>query len=138
MASITWRVEFSSAKLLPELPEDCQSNPGVYGFELAWWLAKQLAKRGAVTSYPLQEDWGWLLEYSSPNGVDFTIGCSSIADENEGYSGAPILWSILISPHVSLKHRLLGGSHVEDSNFLESHILSALVDEGISVEMRDA
>ena len=38
------RIEFSSTKFLPYLPESCQVNPGVYGFELASWLSLALAK----------------------------------------------------------------------------------------------
>jgi hypothetical protein len=52
-----WTVEFSSAKFLPYLPEDCQPNPGAYGFELALWLSQELAKRQIYTSYPVGEDW---------------------------------------------------------------------------------
>lgn len=51
-------IEFTSATFLPVLPEDCQVNPGAYGFELAWWLAQALARSGVVTSYPVGEDWG--------------------------------------------------------------------------------
>lgn len=50
-----WQIEFTSAEFLPRLPESCQGNPGVYGFELAWWLAQALAEQGIVTSYPLGE-----------------------------------------------------------------------------------
>lgn len=56
-----WRIEFSSAEFLPYLPEQAQANPGVYGFELAQWLSRALAERGVVTSYPIGEDWGWLI-----------------------------------------------------------------------------
>jgi hypothetical protein len=97
-----WRIEFSSAEFLPYLPEDSQGNPGVYGFELAHWLSRALAERGVVTSYPLGEDWGWLIEYIDGD-LEVTIGCASIADEGEGYSGKPISWSIFVRPHQSLK-----------------------------------
>ena len=50
-------IEFSSAALLPTLPEDCQPDPGVYGVELAPWLAQAPCRRGIVTGYPGAEDW---------------------------------------------------------------------------------
>lgn len=55
-------IEFTSAQFLPYLPEDAQVNPGAYGFELAQWLSQALSRCGIVTSYPVSEDWGWLLE----------------------------------------------------------------------------
>src|SRR5690606_27273095 len=58
-----WRIEFISSEFRPYLPEQCQANPGVYGFELAQWLSMALAEQGLATSYPLGEDWGWFIEY---------------------------------------------------------------------------
>jgi hypothetical protein len=90
-----WRIEFSSAEWLPYLPEECQSNPGVYGFELAQWLSMALAQRSLVTSYPFQEDWGWLIEYHEGE-VEVLIGCSSVCGEDEGYAGSAIAWSVFV------------------------------------------
>lgn len=99
-----WRIEFSSAQFLPYLPEDSQANPGVYGFELALWLSQNLAKRSVFTSYPLGEDWGWLVEFIEGE-LEVTIGCSSIAEEGAGYTGKPISWSIFVRPHQPLKSK---------------------------------
>lgn len=90
-----WRVEFESARFLPYLPEDCQGNPGAYGFELAQWLSAELMKRGIATSYPLGEDWGWLIEFLEGE-LELTIGCGSQAEEGDGYGGKAIPWSIFI------------------------------------------
>ncbi len=102
-----WTAEFSSANFLPYLPEDCQANPGVYGFELALWLSQELAKQQVHTSYPLGEDWGWFIEYSD-GATEVMIGCSSVAAENEGYSGEPILWRIFVTRRKSLLQRFKG------------------------------
>ncbi len=126
-----WRIEFSSSEFLPLLPEDCQGNPGVYGFELAWWLAQALARQGIATSYPLGEDWGWLIEYLDPSESEFTIGCASVAEEGEGYRQQPIQWSIFIRPHTSLKQRLKGVTHEAQVQRLGQAILSALHGKGI-------
>ena len=53
---------FQSDRFRPYLPDDCQVNPNVLGFELADWLSRELAKRGTITSYPNYEDWHWFLE----------------------------------------------------------------------------
>jgi hypothetical protein len=128
-----WRIEFSSSKFLPLLPEDCQGNPGVYGFELAWWLAQALAARGVVTSYPLGEDWGWLIEHRNPEEAEFTIGCSSMAEDGDGYAGKAIDWSIFIRPHTSLKQRLKGQTHEAEVHRLGQQVREALAQEGITV-----
>ena len=127
-----WRIEFKSAQFLPALPEQCQGNPGVYGFELAWWLAQALAKRGLVTSYPLGEDWGWLIEYINPSEAEFTVGCTSMAEDGEGYENEPIQWSIFIRPHTSLKQRLSGVSHEAEVQRIGQQIVAALAEQGIS------
>ena len=90
-----WEVELKSGAFLPFLPEEAQANPGVYGFELASWLAQELAGRGMPTSYPAREDWGWLIEHKGAGGGAM-IGCASVSDPGEGYLGRPIQWRIFI------------------------------------------
>lgn len=128
-----WRVEFESAAFLPTLPEECQGNPGVYGFELALWLAQTLAKQGVVTGYPLGEDWGWLIEHTTPNEVELTIGCSSMAEDGEGYLGKPIRWSVFVRPHISVAQRLKGMTHRDETQRLGLSIQAALLSHGIEV-----
>ena len=129
-----WRIEFTSAKFLPTLPEECQANPGAYGFELALWLAGALAQRSFITSYPVGEDWGWFIEYTDAEDVEFQIGCSSIATDGEGYSGEAITWSIFIKPYTSLKERIKGVSHNAAVEQLGQAIFTALRSEQIRVE----
>lgn len=130
--TVMWRIEFSSSEFLPLLPEECQGNPGVYGFELAWWLAQALAARGIVTSYPVGEDWGWLIEYIDPQEAEFTIGCASMTGEGEGYLAKAVDWSIFIRPHVSLKQLLRGQTHDEEVQRLGQHVVAALSQKGIT------
>lgn len=128
-----WKIEFTSTEFLPLLPEACQGNPGVYGFELAWWLAQALAQQGIVTSYPLGEDWGWLVEHIDAAETEFTIGCASVAEEGDGYRQQPIQWSIFIRPHTSLKQRLKGVTHDDQVQRLGQAIVAALRDKGIAI-----
>ncbi len=127
-----WRVEFSSAEFLPYLPEDAQGNPGVYGFELAHWLSRTLAERGITTSYPLGEDWGWFIEYLDGE-LEVMIGCSSMADEGEGYSGKPIAWSIFVKPHRSVKSFFGRREEGATPANLTAAIEAALATKGIEV-----
>ena len=103
---MTWAIEFSSARFLPTLPEDCQPNPGVYGFELALWLAQALNRAGIVTGYPSAEDWGWCLDYAPTEDLRLTIACASRCAADAGYDGRPIDWAVSIHEQRSLDQRL--------------------------------
>jgi hypothetical protein len=103
---MTWGIEFSSDKFLPTLPEDCQPNPGVYGFELALWLAQSLCRQGIVTGYPSADDWGWCLDYAPTEALRLTIACASLCAAEEGYDGRPIGWVVSIRERRSLEQRL--------------------------------
>lgn len=126
-----WKLEFTSKQFLPTLPEACQVNPGAYGFELAYWLAQALFKRGLVTSYPISEDWGWLIEHCDESEVEYMIGCSSLADVDEGYAGRAIQWSIFVKPHLSWRERLKGVERGRDVERIGAIIEAVLRDAGV-------
>jgi hypothetical protein len=83
---------FQSDRFRPYLPDDCQVNPNVLGFELAEWLSRELARRGTITSYPISEDWGWFLE-REVDGTDYMICCSGEADDQGVFE-----WRVYVSP----------------------------------------
>jgi hypothetical protein len=127
-----WRIEFSTDKFLPILPEQCQTNPGAYGFELALWLAQSLLAKGIVTGYPQSEDWGWFIEYTDTEETEIQIGCSSVASEGEGYSKKAIEWSIFVKPYTSLRERLKGVTHTEKVQKIGNSIVESLRAAGLS------
>jgi hypothetical protein len=131
------RFEFQSERFLPYLPEDCQGNPGAYGFELALWLSQALMRQGISTSYPKDEDWGWFIEYIEGDS-EFMIGCGSQAEEGEGYKGVPIAWHIFVKQQLSLKQRFKGVAAQETALKLERSIRSALQSEGIEPHVETA
>ncbi|MFG6429421.1 hypothetical protein [Roseateles sp. LYH14W] len=126
-----WRIEFSADKFLPILPEQCQTNPGAYGFELALWLAQRLLARGIVTSYPQGEDWGWFIEHTDADETEIQIGCASVASEGDGYANRAIEWSIFVKPYTSLRERLKGVTHAAKVEHVGRAILESLAAEGI-------
>jgi hypothetical protein len=130
-------IEFTSAKFLPFLPETCQVNPGVYGFELALWLSQALAQANLPTSYPMSEDWGWFIEYIDGD-AEFMIGCASQSAPEEGYTGQPIPWQIFLKQHLSLKQRLRGLTAPDKAAPVTQAILAALRAEGIEVVITNA
>lgn len=129
-------IEFRSDRFLPELPETAQSNPGAYGFELAWWLARALQTRGIETGYPLGEDWGWFIE-ATRGDAEVMIGCGSVADPGEGYLGRPIGWRVFIRARGAGLGGLFGGRRREPSDFavtIATAVRDVLAAEGITLE----
>jgi hypothetical protein len=84
MEAIRDIAEFRCARFAPVLPEECQVNPGRYGAELAFWLCTRLYQEHQIaTSYPENEDWGWLLSYSTEDGAEFAVHCGNIEGTND-------------------------------------------------------
>jgi hypothetical protein len=132
-----WRIEFSSAKFLPYLPESAQQNPGAYGFEFAHWLSTQLAARGIVTGYPLGEDWGWFIEYFEGQ-LEIVIGCASEAQVGDGYTGAPINWRVFVRQPRSLRQKLKGRGISPKVEELARAVVSVLEEAGLRVALTEA
>lgn len=128
---MVWRIEFSSAKFLPTLPEACQAGPGAYGFELALWLAQSLCRHGIVTSYPNGDDWGWCLDYQPSNELSFVIGCASQSRPGAGYDGAPVCWSVFVHERRGLERRIRNVSNQTELEALGRQIVELLRAEQI-------
>lgn len=92
-------------------------------------------RKKVVTTYPLGEDWGWLIEFFDGD-LEITIGCSSQAEEGDGYSGKPIQWGIFIRPRGSLFKKPKGPAVDAAIKFLADHILAVLKEAGIEVTQR--
>jgi hypothetical protein len=120
-----WTIEFSTDRFQPFLPEACQVNSDLYGFELAAWLAEGLAAKGVVTSYPHAEAWGWFLEYLSEAGQEITIGCASVGPT----LGFPTAWRVF-----ARQRRKPVKAGADASPLLTDAILSVLLAEGIEVK----
>ena len=132
-----WRIEFSTDKFLPYLPEESQQNPGAYGFELAHWLSRQLAERGVITGYPVGEDWGWFIEFIEGE-LEVMIGCGSEAREGDGYKGTPISWRVFVKQSMSLKQRFKGLSSSPKVEELARLVASSLQMYGIASTVTEA
>lgn len=130
---MSWGIAFTSAKFLPTLPEDCQANPGVYGFELALWLAQALSRHGIVTGYPSGEDWGWYLDYMPSDELRLTIDCGSQCSAAAGYDGKPVDWSVYIRERRSLIQRVRNRSSDGALEALGQRIVDVLQAEQIAI-----
>ena len=116
-----WTIEFETDRFRPFLPEPCQVNADLYGFELATWLAQALAEQDVITSYPHAEEWGWLLEYLGEDDQEIMIGCASFGPT----LGYPTKWRVFARQR--RKPRKAGDS----ARVLTETILSVLAGAGI-------
>lgn len=86
-------ITFISGAFSPRLPESSQIRPGLYGFELAYWLAQHLEGAGFKTGYPEPERAAWAVGVSGPNEDEFVLKCRSTAPVEPN---APRLWEVAI------------------------------------------
>jgi len=77
---------FESDLFHPEPGEDEATNPGVYGKQLAHWLAQRLQAHGYASTEVIPEDWGWSV-VCARKPLLLWVGCGSLA--SEGISGEP-------------------------------------------------
>lgn len=119
------RLLFHSDRFRPWLPDECQVNPNVLGFELAAWLSRELAARSVVTSYPEHEDWGWYLERSE-DGVEYRICCTG-GEYDGGFE-----WSVFVACTKGVFRR---STQDETCDELLDAVRNLLASQGISAEI---
>lgn len=132
-----WRITFNSDKFLPYLPEDAQTAPGSYGFELAQWLSLRLAQCGISTGYPVPVDWGWIIDFND-DGTEIVIGCGSDAREGQGYSGEPLPWFISVRENLTLNQRVTGAGNGAKVRDIAEAVTWALATESIGTLVTEA
>ncbi len=128
-----WQIEFESNKFLPYLPDECQVNPGLFGFELAHWLSLELSRRGVITSYPISEDWGWFLELTEGD-FEIMICCSGYQENHDEDPTTPIKWGIFLKPQLSIAKKLKRISTDNAIRALGDAILAILSSNGIQAQ----
>ena len=74
------KVKFKSKAFNIRPGEDKDTNPGVFGVELAEWIKNTLPKYGIVTKEVLPEDFAWLVTLESKDFRPW-IGCSNYDDQ---------------------------------------------------------
>jgi hypothetical protein len=121
MDPITFRTE----KFAPYLPDECQVNPNVLGYELAHWLSVELMEAGLVTSYPNSEDWGWFLDHTIDNR-EYMICCSGNKTDEGNHE-----WQIYIErPRIFFRRSQMKEDELEP---LMTIIIQCLAKEGIKL-----
>src|ERR1044071_10152151 len=87
-------------------------NPCCFGEDLAGWLRPRLATKGAESSSPYQEDWGWELPVSL--GTDSYYLCMSGNADVEGNDAGE--WRIIVEKRRSICERLMGKGKITSTD----------------------
>lgn len=91
--------------------EDDETNPGLYGKELASWIRQRFAELGYGVEEVIAEDWGWLVLCSRE---PFLLGVSCVGQRDQGLvaSGSPkgpaedMVWNCMAFVEVPFFSRL--------------------------------
>jgi hypothetical protein len=84
--------------------EDSQTNPGIFGKELADWLAQKLRPLG----YPIEvipEDWGWCVICQRKPARLF-IGCGNVTSLPPEIETPELVWHVFVHAEVPIVKRL--------------------------------
>jgi hypothetical protein len=101
---------FTSSLFQIEPGEDDETNPRIYGRQLAAWLKEQLDQRGHRISSVVAEDWGRCLICADSEFL-LWVGCGSSPDYGEARLGDPlppqgsIVWSCMAEAEPSFWQR---------------------------------
>lgn len=96
---------FTSTRFAVEPGEDDETNPGVFGRQLAAWLVAELKNLGYREAEAIPEDWGWCVRCPS-RPFALWIGCSNAGTEEREANGEPIAWRCFVEAEVPILKRL--------------------------------
>ncbi len=102
---------FKSSSFHIEQNEDEETNPRIYGKQLAFWLEKKLNHVGYQETECFPEDWGWCIICHRKPFMLF-VGCSNVYDYETAKEGDPppikddVVWSCAIFADVPFLKRL--------------------------------
>jgi hypothetical protein len=80
---------FRSPRFRVEPGEDADTNPGIYGRQLAAWLADRLRMHGHPDAAEVAEDWGWAVACAGKPFCLF-VACGSVMHYGENGPIPPI------------------------------------------------
>lgn len=98
-------LRFSSTRFVVEPGEDDETNPGVFGRQLAAWLAAELRNRGYRDAEAIPEDWGWcIMCLRQPFAL--WIGCGNVESDEDDATARPIVWRCFVEAEVPILKKL--------------------------------
>jgi hypothetical protein len=94
-----------------ESNEDEETNPRIYGKQLANWLKDRLNNDGYKITECFPEDWGWCIILFRKPFMLF-VGCANVYDYGTAKEGDPpppidkIIWSCFVAAEVPFYKRI--------------------------------
>ena len=108
------RYWFRSTLFDLEPGEDSETNPGLYGRQLANWLRDRFRSLGYSVEDVIPEDFGWCV-MCQRDPYMLWVGCVSVPDDEDyGSDDCPpskenVLWQVMAVAEVPFFKRLFGG-----------------------------
>ena len=105
-------IDFKSDLFDIEPVEDEETNPRMYGRQLANWLRERFKEKGYDVEEVIPEDWGWCV-MCTREPYWLWVGCSSLTDYDMANPGDPppnkneVTWSCFATAEVTLLKRIL-------------------------------
>lgn len=138
---------FKSSEFEAEPGEDEETNPRMYGRQVAIWLHKEFSELGYDVEEVFGEDWGWCV-MCQRNPYSLWIGCVNLRDYEYTQPGDPpppaksLLWNVVPMAEVPFFRYLFkekpdpqpGLEKIESElmNILESDSRVEVVDDEVS------
>ncbi len=126
------QVWFTSALFDVDPEEDKETNPGIYGKALAFWLKEKLVAAGRPDEDLIPEDWGWCV-LCSRKPFMLWIGCGSVAADDSFEedvlppSKENLVWTCFVQAEVPVFKKLFKKvDTTEEINALASDLRSIL------------
>lgn len=134
---------FRSTLFEAEPGEDEQTNPRIYGRQLARWLKTRMVQCGYEVEEIIAEDWGWCV-MCQRTPYSLWIGCANVGDYDTEKPDDPppgadeIVWHAFPVAEVPFFKRLFGRVDTKQGlDALDGALKSALLEE-LEVELIDA
>ncbi len=111
------RIFFKSDLFELEDNEEEETNPHIYGKQLASWLHDQLGNTGYIVEEIIPEDWGWYV-MCQRDPYWLWVGCSSILESEPEAGKTPkkedIVWHCFATAEVPFFQRLFKHTNTTD------------------------
>jgi hypothetical protein len=120
---------FNSTMFEIEPGEDQETNPGIYGRQLAIWLAEQLRSGGYLSAKTRAEDWGRLI-VCAEKPVPLWVGCGNVVGTVNDNGAANAVWHCFAIAEPNFMQRFFSKHATSDAIAkLDSDLESILVHE---------
>ncbi len=131
---------FRSSRFEVEDGEDLETNPGMFGRQLANWLADRFRELGYEGVDAYGEDWGWRVDCQR-KPFDLFLGCSVYVDTSAFDASKPLpdpddlVWMVFAAAEQPFLSRLSGKVEVEPAFAIFEQQLREILETHDEIEL---